>query len=173
MVFPEAHCMARLFTPKIANYYEEYYKSKGVNFVKGTVLSSFEIDTDGKVTAVILKDGTHLPAALLVSVGLAFHQANQTRVDSVASVIFGLKSFEKQGLKDKKIRYSNSLGLSSGGNPAPLAANDSTNRLEAPSINPITSLLLLLSLISSQFEALSSKLEHLTTPLENFLLQIP
>uniref|UniRef100_A0A803PSW1 UVR domain-containing protein n=1 Tax=Cannabis sativa TaxID=3483 RepID=A0A803PSW1_CANSA len=48
MVFPEAHCMARLFTPKIANYYEEYYKSKGVNFVKGTVLSSFEIDTDGK-----------------------------------------------------------------------------------------------------------------------------
>uniref|UniRef100_A0A803NWG4 Uncharacterized protein n=1 Tax=Cannabis sativa TaxID=3483 RepID=A0A803NWG4_CANSA len=34
---------------KIANYYEEYYKSKGVNFVKGTVLSSFEIDTRWEV----------------------------------------------------------------------------------------------------------------------------
>lgn len=41
--------MARLFTPKIASYYEDYYKSKGVRFIKGTVLSSFEIDSDGKV----------------------------------------------------------------------------------------------------------------------------
>lgn len=41
--------MARLFTTKIANYYEEYYKSRGVNFVKGTVLSSFDFDSNGKV----------------------------------------------------------------------------------------------------------------------------
>ena len=42
--------VARLFTPKIAEYYEEYYKSRGVNFIKGTVLSSFENNADGKVT---------------------------------------------------------------------------------------------------------------------------
>lgn len=42
--------VARLFTPKIAEYYEEYYKSKGVNFIKGTVLSSFENNAEGKVT---------------------------------------------------------------------------------------------------------------------------
>lgn len=41
--------MARLFTPKIASYYEDYYKSKGVNFIKGTVLSSFDFDSNGKV----------------------------------------------------------------------------------------------------------------------------
>lgn len=39
----------RLFTPKIANFYEDYYKSKGVEFVKGTVLSSFDVDSNGKV----------------------------------------------------------------------------------------------------------------------------
>ncbi|KAI4350682.1 hypothetical protein L6164_005112 [Bauhinia variegata] len=38
----------RLFTPKIANYYEEYYTSEGVNFIKGTVLSSFDFDSNGK-----------------------------------------------------------------------------------------------------------------------------
>lgn len=66
MVFPESHCMARLFTPKIAEYYENYYTSKGVTFVKGTVLTSFEKDSTGKVTSVILKDGKHLPADMVV-----------------------------------------------------------------------------------------------------------
>ncbi|EES05650.1 hypothetical protein BDA96_04G283600 [Sorghum bicolor] len=66
MVFPEKHCMGRLFTPKIAEFYENYYTSKGVTFVKGTVLTSFEKDTTGKVTAVILKDGRHLPADMVV-----------------------------------------------------------------------------------------------------------
>lgn len=41
--------VARLFTPKIASYYEDYYQSKGVKFIKGTVLSSFNIDSSGKV----------------------------------------------------------------------------------------------------------------------------
>ncbi|WOL02922.1 monodehydroascorbate reductase 4, peroxisomal [Canna indica] len=66
MVFPEAHCMARLFTPKIAEFYENYYNSKGVEFIKGNVLTSFENDSDGKVKAVILKDGTRLPADMVV-----------------------------------------------------------------------------------------------------------
>ncbi|KAI8533682.1 hypothetical protein RHMOL_Rhmol10G0027900 [Rhododendron molle] len=66
MVFPEAHTMARLFTPKIASYYEDYYIAKGVKFIKGTVMSSFDMDSDGKVTAVNLKDGSWLPADMVV-----------------------------------------------------------------------------------------------------------
>lgn len=46
--------MARLFTPKIASYYENFYQSKGVKFIKGTVLSSFEIDSNGKVNIVVI-----------------------------------------------------------------------------------------------------------------------
>ena len=42
--------VARLFTPKIADFYEGQYESKGVNFIKGTVLTSFESDSEGKVT---------------------------------------------------------------------------------------------------------------------------
>ncbi|VFQ90365.1 unnamed protein product [Cuscuta campestris] len=66
MVFPESHCMGRLFNPKIAHYYEEFYKSKGVKFTKGTVLTSFDFDDDGKVTAVNLRDGTKLPTDMVV-----------------------------------------------------------------------------------------------------------
>ncbi|KAI9081482.1 hypothetical protein K1719_036628 [Acacia pycnantha] len=40
--------VGRLFTSKIANFYEDYYRSKGVNFIKGTVLSSFDFDSNGK-----------------------------------------------------------------------------------------------------------------------------
>ncbi|CAL5325256.1 unnamed protein product [Camellia sinensis] len=66
MVFPEEHCMARLFTPKIASYYEDYYKDKGVKFIKGTVLSSIDMNSDGKVTGVNLGDESHLPADMVV-----------------------------------------------------------------------------------------------------------
>ena len=45
--------VARLLTPKIASYYEEYYKSRGIKFVKGTVLSSFDFDDNGKVNHFI------------------------------------------------------------------------------------------------------------------------
>ncbi|XP_071704064.1 monodehydroascorbate reductase 4, peroxisomal-like [Rutidosis leptorrhynchoides] len=49
MVFPGSYCMGRLFTPKIASYYEDFYKSKGVNFIKGTSLESFVLNSEGKV----------------------------------------------------------------------------------------------------------------------------
>ena len=52
--FNVSFTVARLFTPKIASYYEEYYKSRGVNFIKGTVLSSFDFDSNGKVLKIFL-----------------------------------------------------------------------------------------------------------------------
>ena len=41
--------VARLFTPEIASFYEDYYMQKGVQFIKGNVMSSFECDSDKKV----------------------------------------------------------------------------------------------------------------------------
>ncbi|KDP46430.1 hypothetical protein JCGZ_10270 [Jatropha curcas] len=90
MVFPEAHCMARLFTPKIASYYEDYYRSKGVNFIKGTVLSSLDMDSDGKVTAVNLRDGNQLPANMVV-VGIGIRPNT--------SLFEGQLTLEKGGIK--------------------------------------------------------------------------
>lgn len=41
--------VSRLFTPKIADFYESYYKSKGILFIKRNALASFENDFEGKV----------------------------------------------------------------------------------------------------------------------------
>ncbi|KAK4782421.1 hypothetical protein SAY86_016523 [Trapa natans] len=90
MVFPEVHCMPRLFTPKIAAYYEEYYMAKGVNFIKGNVLSSFGIDFNGKVTAVVLRDGTRLPADMVI-VGIGIRPNT--------SLFEGQLTLEKGGIK--------------------------------------------------------------------------
>ncbi|KAM7506616.1 hypothetical protein LguiA_017069 [Lonicera macranthoides] len=100
MVFPEAHCMGRLFTPKIASYYEDYYNSKGVKFVKGTVLSSFEFNSEGKVTAVNLRDGTQLPADMVV-VGIGIRPNT--------SLFEGQLTLEKGGIKvNGQLQSSNS-----------------------------------------------------------------
>ncbi|KAF8010971.1 hypothetical protein BT93_J1567 [Corymbia citriodora subsp. variegata] len=102
MVFPEAHCMARLFTPEIASFYEGYYESKGVKFVKGTVLSSFEFDSNGKVAAVILRDGNRLPADMVV-VGIGI-RPNTTLFE-------GQLALEKGGIKvNGRLQASNSNG---------------------------------------------------------------
>jgi monodehydroascorbate reductase (NADH) len=46
--------VARLFTPEIAAFYETYYEKKGVNFIKGNVMASFEQDEFGKVCVIDL-----------------------------------------------------------------------------------------------------------------------
>ncbi|XP_044479085.1 monodehydroascorbate reductase 4, peroxisomal-like isoform X2 [Mangifera indica] len=100
MVFPEAHCMARLFTPKIASYYEDYYTSKGVKFIKGTVLSSFDIDSNGKVVAVNLRDGSRLPVDMVV-VGIGIRPNT--------SLFEGQLTLEKGGIKvNGRLQSSNS-----------------------------------------------------------------
>uniref|UniRef100_A0A1J3K6I5 monodehydroascorbate reductase (NADH) n=1 Tax=Noccaea caerulescens TaxID=107243 RepID=A0A1J3K6I5_NOCCA len=90
MVFPEAHCMPRLFTPKIASLYEDFYRAKGVKFVKGTVLTSFEFESNKKVTGVNLKDGSQLPADLVV-VGIGIRPNT--------SLFEGQLTIEKGGIK--------------------------------------------------------------------------
>ncbi len=46
--------VARLFTPEIAAFYETYYGKKGVHFIKGNVMASFEQDEFGKVCVIDL-----------------------------------------------------------------------------------------------------------------------
>ncbi|CAM8891229.1 unnamed protein product [Rhodiola kirilowii] len=59
--------VARLFTPKIARFYEDYYKARGVDIIKRTIISSFEMGSDSqKVVAVNLRDGRRVPADMVV-----------------------------------------------------------------------------------------------------------
>eukprot|EP00271_Cylindrocystis_brebissonii_P008854 TRINITY_DN23376_c0_g1_i1.p1 TRINITY_DN23376_c0_g1~~TRINITY_DN23376_c0_g1_i1.p1 ORF type:complete len:509 (-),score=113.78 TRINITY_DN23376_c0_g1_i1:1067-2593(-) len=90
MIFPEAHCMARLFTPQIAAFYEEVYKKKGITFVKGVEMASFEQTGSGEVSAVVLKDGTRLPCNMVV-VGVGI-RAN-------TALFEGQLTLEKGGLR--------------------------------------------------------------------------
>lgn len=123
MVFPENHCMARLFTPEIAAFYEDYYKSKGVQFIKGTVMSSFEIDSQGKVVAVILKNGTSVATDMVV-VGIGIRASTELFEDQL--------SMEKGGIKvNGKMQTSNSYTYAVGDVAAfPLKHSGGIRRLE-------------------------------------------
>ncbi|XP_031116349.1 monodehydroascorbate reductase 4, peroxisomal-like [Ipomoea triloba] len=123
MVFPEAHCMARLFTPKIASYYEEFFISKGVKFIKGTTLASFDFDADNKVDTVNLRDGTKLPADMVV-VGIGIRPNT--------SLFEGQLTIEKGGIKvNGEFQSSNSSVYAVGDVAAfPLKIFGETRRLE-------------------------------------------
>ncbi|KAH6792139.1 monodehydroascorbate reductase 4 [Perilla frutescens var. hirtella] len=100
MVFPEVRLLSRLFTPKIARYYEDFYQSKGVKFIKGTAAASFDFNSDGQVTAVNLRDGSKVPADMvLVGVGARPN----------TSLFEGQLTVEKGGIKvDGKMQSNNS-----------------------------------------------------------------
>ncbi|XP_059294154.1 monodehydroascorbate reductase 4, peroxisomal [Lycium ferocissimum] len=123
MVFPEAHCMARLFTPKIASFYEEFYQSKGVKFVKGTVLTSFDFDSNQKVTAVNLRNGTKLPADMVI-VGIGIRPNT--------SLFEGQLTLEKGGIKVNGQMQSSNSSVYAVGDVAtfPVKIFGETRRLE-------------------------------------------
>ncbi|KAH7282654.1 hypothetical protein KP509_35G042000 [Ceratopteris richardii] len=66
MVFPEPHIMPRLFTPSIADKYEDLFKKYGVRFTKGVTVKRIISGHDGKVSAVELSDGVVLDADTVV-----------------------------------------------------------------------------------------------------------
>ncbi|KAM3286699.1 monodehydroascorbate reductase 4, peroxisomal isoform X1 [Capsicum chacoense] len=123
MVFPEPHCMARLFTPKIASYYEEFYRSKGVQFVKGTVLASFDFDSNQKITAVNLRDGTKLSADMVI-VGIGIRPNT--------SLFEGQLTLEKGGIKVNGRMQSSNGSVYAVGDVAtfPVKTFGETRRLE-------------------------------------------
>ncbi|KAK1423277.1 hypothetical protein QVD17_18575 [Tagetes erecta] len=99
IVFPGSYCMGRLFSSKIARYYEDFYESKGVNFIKGTSLSSFVFNSEGKVTGANLKDGRYLHADMVV-VGIGARPNT--------SLFEGQLTFENKGIKvNSRLQTSN------------------------------------------------------------------
>lgn len=65
MVFPEEHAMIRLFTKEMAAWYEEYYESKGVQILKGNLVTGFE-GKDGKVTKALLNNDTSIECGMVI-----------------------------------------------------------------------------------------------------------
>ncbi|KAF5830518.1 monodehydroascorbate reductase [Dunaliella salina] len=70
IVCPEPYLLSRLFTPKIAEFYEKFYASKGVHIMKHAKATAFE--GSGKVQQVVVstKDGEQKLDASLVIVGV-------------------------------------------------------------------------------------------------------
>ncbi|KAL4565493.1 hypothetical protein LXL04_029591 [Taraxacum kok-saghyz] len=66
VIFPEDHLLPRLFTPSLAQKYEELYQQSGVKFMKGASIKSLESGPDGNVTGVKLGDGSTIEADLVV-----------------------------------------------------------------------------------------------------------
>eukprot|EP00250_Pteridium_aquilinum_P015607 c22670_g1_i1 orf=162-1634(+) len=81
IVFPEAHIMPRLFTPSIAEKYEELFRNSGVKFIKGVTVKKIASEDGEKVSAVELSDGTVLDADTVV-VGIGAKPAVGPFVDS-------------------------------------------------------------------------------------------
>lgn len=66
IIFPENHLLQRLFTPSLAQRYEQLYQQNGVKFVKGASIKNLEAGSDGCVAAVKLEDGSTIDADTIV-----------------------------------------------------------------------------------------------------------
>ncbi|KAJ8448308.1 hypothetical protein Cgig2_021936 [Carnegiea gigantea] len=66
VVFPEDHLLSRLFTPSLAQKYEELYQQNGVKFMKGAKIKNLDAGGDGRVAAVKLEDGSTIDADTVV-----------------------------------------------------------------------------------------------------------
>ncbi|PKA66310.1 Monodehydroascorbate reductase, chloroplastic [Apostasia shenzhenica] len=66
IIFPNDHLMPRLFTPALARRYEELYTKLGVRFLKGVLTERLEAGSDGRVSTVVLKNGTIVEADMVV-----------------------------------------------------------------------------------------------------------
>ncbi|KAG8375013.1 hypothetical protein BUALT_Bualt10G0055400 [Buddleja alternifolia] len=66
IIFPEDHLMTRLFTPSLAQKYEQLYQEFGVKFVKGASIKNLEAGSDGCVAGVNLGNGSIIEADTVV-----------------------------------------------------------------------------------------------------------
>ncbi|CAL1375240.1 unnamed protein product [Linum trigynum] len=66
IVFPENHLLQRLFTPSLAQRYEQFYQENGIKFLKGASIKNLEAGSDGRVSGVKLEDGSTLEADTVV-----------------------------------------------------------------------------------------------------------
>ncbi|XP_030474939.2 monodehydroascorbate reductase, chloroplastic/mitochondrial [Syzygium oleosum] len=66
IIFPENHLLQRLFTPSLAQRYEQFYQDNGVKFKKGASIKHLEAGSDGRVCSVKLEDGSTIEADTVV-----------------------------------------------------------------------------------------------------------
>ncbi|XP_023552962.1 monodehydroascorbate reductase, seedling isozyme-like [Cucurbita pepo subsp. pepo] len=66
MVYNDPWLMSRLFTKEIAEFYEQYYTSRGINLINETSVIELEADSSGEVKKVKLKNGRELEADFVV-----------------------------------------------------------------------------------------------------------
>ncbi|XP_022985194.1 monodehydroascorbate reductase, seedling isozyme-like isoform X2 [Cucurbita maxima] len=66
MVYNDPWLMSRLFTKEIAEFYERYYMSRGINLINETSVIELEADSSGEVKKVKLKNGRELEADFVV-----------------------------------------------------------------------------------------------------------
>lgn len=66
IIFPDEHLLQRLFTPSLAQKYEQHYIDNGVKFVKGASIKSLEANSDGRVACVRLDNGSTIEADTVV-----------------------------------------------------------------------------------------------------------
>lgn len=70
IIFPENHLMQRLFTPSLAQKYEELYQENGVKFIKGASIKNLEASSDGHVAAIKLENGSTIEAdTVIIGIG--------------------------------------------------------------------------------------------------------
>ncbi|XP_057967041.1 monodehydroascorbate reductase, chloroplastic/mitochondrial [Malania oleifera] len=70
VILQEDHLLQRLFTPSIAQKYEELYQNNGVKFLKGVSLKNIEAGSDGHAAGVKLENGSTIEAdTIIIGIG--------------------------------------------------------------------------------------------------------
>ncbi|KAJ6714420.1 APOPTOSIS-INDUCING FACTOR 1 [Salix viminalis] len=70
IIFPENHLLQRLFTPSLAQKYEEFYQENGVKFIKGASIKNLEAGSDGRVASIKLENGSTIEAdTVIIGIG--------------------------------------------------------------------------------------------------------
>ena len=65
MVLNDDRIWKRLFTPEMSNFFEGYYRERGVQLLKSTAVT--ELRGDGSVNSAVLADGQTIPCELVVA----------------------------------------------------------------------------------------------------------
>ena len=87
MVLNDERIWKRLFTPEMSNFFEGYYRERGVRLSKSTAVT--ELKGDGSVKSAVLADGQTIPCELVVA-GIGVQPETETLASSGFKIENGL-----------------------------------------------------------------------------------
>ncbi len=67
LAFPEQRVWARLFTPEMSAFFQQYYQSRGVTLAAAERVAAFEHGQDQQQAAAVTTNGRRIPADLVVA----------------------------------------------------------------------------------------------------------